>query len=356
MPKVSDLPGTYALAPAPAWTVQRVPQTGQVVAESGVQAEYALDTDIYGQDRFLPVDVVTLDETAFVRQQRIARVTVRPVQFNPARGQIRVVEYLRVEVSFPATQLSAAPSIPEASLDDTFDPILQHTILNFEQARQWRVPRQALGPAKSPTPESYPGDTSRPWFKAQVRFSGLYKVTLADLQEADLAPLAAANPLYLQVWKDGQQVSTQFIGDTDTIFEPTEQLLFYANVELDIYSETDTVWLTVGNGQAMHMVTADATPAGGVTDSFLPAKVHFEEDSVYLMDVPRTGTPAYPRWYGVELSTLGFPSRTVQAVVPNPITSGYNAQLRVRFAGSTESGSGQPRPSRACVTQWTGAG
>ena len=202
--------------------------------------------------------------------------------------------------------------------------------------------RQPLGLAKSPTPESYPGDTSRPWYKAQVRFSGLYKVTVADLQEADLAPLAAANPLYLQVWKDGQQVSTQFIGDTDAVFEPAEQLLFYANVKSDIYSETDTVWLTVGDGQAMQMATADAAPAGAVTDTFLPAKVHFEEDSVYLKDVPRTGTPTYPRWYGVELNSLSVPSRTVQVVVPNPVTSGYNAQLRIRFAGSTESGLANP--------------
>ena len=41
--KEEDLPGTYTVLPASAWTVQRDPQTGQAVAEAGVQAEFALD-------------------------------------------------------------------------------------------------------------------------------------------------------------------------------------------------------------------------------------------------------------------------------------------------------------------------
>ena len=175
-----------------------------------------------------------------------------------------------------------------------------------------------------------------------MRFSGLYKVTLADLQGSDLAPLASANPMRLQVWQNGQQMPTQFLGDTDAVFEPTEQLLFYANVESDIYSDTDVVWLTVGDGQGLSITSVDAAPAGSVTDTFLPAKVHVEEDFTFLHDVPETGMPADPRWYWVELHSLFYPSRTLPLVVSNPVTSGYNAQLRIRLAGSTKSQTANP--------------
>ena len=131
----------------------------------------------------------------------------------------------------------------------------------------------------------------------------------------------------LQVWKDRQQLATQFLGDNDAIFEPTEQLLFYANVESDTYSNTDVIWLTVGDTQGIHMASVDATPAGAVTDTFLPAKVHAEEDFAFLPNVPMTDTTAYPRWYWVQLHSLFYPSRTLSLVVPNPVTSGYNAQL-----------------------------
>ncbi len=102
--KEEELPGTYTILPASSWTVQRDAQTGQTVPEAGLQAEFALDTDVYAQDSFLPGEVAAVDETAFVRQQRIARVTIHPVQFNPARGQVKVYQYLRVEVSFPAAR------------------------------------------------------------------------------------------------------------------------------------------------------------------------------------------------------------------------------------------------------------
>ena len=339
--KEEDLPGTYTVLPASAWTVQRDPETGQAVAEAGVQAEFALDEGIYAQDSFMPIEVATLDETAFVRQQRIARVTLHPVQVNPARGQVKVYRYLRVEVAFSPTQPFATAAASLALTEDAFDPILRDQLLNFEQARQWQAPRQAEGLATS-VASLYPGDTSRPWFKTQVRFSGLYKVTLADLQGSDLAPLASANPMRLQVWKDGQQLPTQFLGDNDAIFEPAEQLLFYANVESDIYSYTDVFWLTVGDDQGMPMASADAAPTGAAIDTFLPAKVHVEEDFTFQQEVPETGTPTYPRWYWVELHSRYYPSRTLSLVVANPVTSGYSAQLRIRLVGTTESLTANP--------------
>ena len=71
--------------------------------QAGLQAEFALDTDIYAQDSFLPGDVVAVDEQGFVRQQRIARVTIHPVQFNPAQGQVKV--YHIFELRCPSEQL-----------------------------------------------------------------------------------------------------------------------------------------------------------------------------------------------------------------------------------------------------------
>ena len=353
--KEENLPGTFTVLPASSWTVQRDPETGQAVAEAGVQAEFALDAGIYAQDSFMPIEVATLDETAFVRQQRIARVTLHPVQVNPARGQVKTFRYLRVEVSFSATQPSGTAAAPLAFTEDAFDPIMRDQLLNFEQARQWQVPREAEGLATSAA-SLYPGDTSRPWFKTQVRFSGLYKVTLADLQGSDLAPLASANPMHLQVWKDGQQVPTQFLGDTDAIFEPTEQLLFYANVKSDIYSDTDVVWLTVGDDQGMRMASTDAAPAGAVTDTFLPAKVHVEEDFIFMHDVPDTGTSPYPRWYWTKLNSLFDPSRTMQFVVSQ------SRDQRVQRPTANPSGrlhrvrSGQSRSPRARGTQWANPG
>jgi hypothetical protein len=332
--KGEDLPGAFAIAPAPTWTVQSDPETGQADAVAGLQAEYAPDADTYAQDSFVPEALAVLDETAFLRQQRVARVTLQPIQVNPARGQLKAYRYLRVELSFAAAQAHAGLGSTAGVDDAAFEPILRDQLLNYDHARQWRASRTAV--ASPATPQVYPGDTTRPWFKTDLRFSGLYKITPADLQGPDPAPLAAADPRRLQVWKDGQQLPVYFLGDNDASFEAEEQLLFYANVVSDIYSDTDVVWLTVGDDQAASMATADASPAGGTTEAFVPGKVHAEEDIIFVHDVPATGTSAYSRWYWAELSSLFYPSRTVQFVVPHPIPGGYNAQLTIRLAGFTD--------------------
>lgn len=333
--KVEDVPGAWMIYPQPNWVIQRDPQSGEVATLTGVQEQFLWDADAYRSDQFQPAEVVTLAETAFVRNQRLARVQIQPVQYNPAQGALRVYRYLRVAVTFNDTQLDAAQT---AQASDIFDPFLQTQLLNYEQSLTWRSERgQPLAAGHAPA-SIYPGDTSRPWFKTRLSASGLYKVTSADLQGPELAPLAAANPAYLQVWTHGEQVATHFIGDSDAQFEAGEALLFYATITPDIYSETDLYWLTVGDTPALRMTTSSAAPAGAVTDSSDALTTHLEEDFIYRNDLPRYGAPAsYPRWYWAELNSLFSPSYTLHAALPTALTSGYSAQLRVRMMGGSSS-------------------
>jgi hypothetical protein len=275
-----------------------------------------------------------LDETAFVRGQRVARVLIRPVQYNPAQGALRFYRHLRVEVTFPGAPAGAARA---NAAPDLFDPILQGQLLNFDQALAWRSERgQPVSDGRAPD-SVYPGDTSRTWFKTSLRSSGLYKITLAELQGGDLAPLAAANPAYLQVWTRGQQVAAHFVGDGDAQFEAGEALLFYADIQPTIYSETDVYWLSVGDAPGLRMTTANAAPVGAATDNTAWTTARIEED--YLRDgsLPDFNTPTiYPRWYWTERSTLDSTAFSVYQTLPAAVTTGYTAVLRVRLLGTSD--------------------
>jgi hypothetical protein len=338
--KIEELPGNYTVYPSPEHGVQRDPDSGAADPLAGVQEQFTWDAAAYTVDQFQPPAVVSVDETAFVRGQRIARVLIQPVQVNPAQGALRVYRYLRVEATFAGAPAGAV----QANLDpDLFTPFLQDQLLNFDQARAWRSERgQPLSSGR--TPDSvYPGDTSRTWFKTHLRHSGLYKVTLADLQDADLAPLAAANPAYLQVWAQGQQVAAHFVGDNDAQFESGEALLFYAQIEPTIYSETDVYWLSVGDTPGLRMTTRDATPAGAVTDTTAWTTTRLEEDYIFRTDLPRYGTVSpYPRWYWREVESYFTPSYTVYQSLPTAVTSGYTALLRVRLQGGSDTAAINP--------------
>jgi hypothetical protein len=329
--KIEELTGTYTVYPSPEFVVQREPDSDAVDPLAGVQEQFTWNTAAYQSDQFQPGAVVAVDETAFIRGQRVARVLIQPVQFNPAQGTLRVHRYLRIEATFPgaptgATQASAAP--------DLFDPILQNQLLNFDQALAWRSERgQPLSSERAPE-SVYPGDTFLTWFKTHLRHDGLYKVTLADLQGAGLAPLAAANPAYLQVWTRGQQVAAHFVGNSNDQFETGEALLFYAHIEPTIYDETDVYWLAVGDTPGLRMAASNATPAGVATDTTSWTVARLQEDFIFRNDLPPyPAMPSYPRWYWAELNNLLTPTYTAYATLPRAVTSGYTARLRVRIQG-----------------------
>ena len=330
--EVETLPGSYRIAPA-GESVAHYDETGQIDLEAGLQTRFAYDDSVYSQDSFLPAEVATVEDTAFIRNQRVARVVIHPVQYNPASGEVQVYRSLQVAVTFPATASAAQQT---SALPDTLDPILSASLLNYEQALAWRTSRTGDLYAPETAPLAFPGDTLRPWFKTSLRFSGLYKVTRADLQGADLAPLASAPPARLQVWKDGQQIPAHFIGDNDASFEDGEALVFYADIAPSIYSDNDIYWLTVGDTTGMRMTTVNATPAGAVTDNWLPASMHFEQDLTYLHDLPFGGNSPYPRWYWSKLSSLFTPSVTEYAALPTVASSSYTASLTVRMMGGTD--------------------
>jgi hypothetical protein len=332
--KIEELPGTYTVYPSPAHVVQRDPNSGAADPLAGVQEQFTWDAAAYTGEEFQPAAVVSVEETAFVRGQRVARVLIQPVQYNPAQGALRVYRTLRVEAVFTGAAAGAAHAL---AAPDLFDPLLQDQLLNYDQSLAWRSERgQPLSSGRAPD-TVYPGDTSRSWFKTSLRASGLYKVTLADLQGAELAPLRTANPAYLQVWNHGQEVTTHFIGDNDAQFEADEALLFYVQIEPTIYSETDVYWLSVGATPGLRMTTRDATPAGAVTDTAAWATARFEEDHIFGPNTPPYPVAApYPRWYWTELINVAQPEFTVDALLPNAVTSGYTAALRVRIQGVSQ--------------------
>lgn len=334
--KAEDLPGAYAVYPNPDWVMQPDARTGQADPVAGVQEQFAWDAEAYGRDIFEPQAVAVVDEVATVRNQRVARVLLQPVQYNPVQGKLRVSRYLRVEAIFHGAQPDGAP-FPTAP--DVFDPLLQAQLLNFDQALAWRIPREQPVAGGDAPAVTYPGDTSRAWFKTTLRYSGLYQVTRAELQGSALAPLVNANPAYLQVWKNGQQVPAYFMGDGDAQFESGEALLFYAHVEPTIYSETDVYWLSVGDQPGLRMEVRNAAPEGVAGETADWVTAHVEEDFIFRSDLPGYGAPVqYPRWYWADLrrlDSLTVPSRTVHAVLPQAITSGYTATLRVRLMGSS---------------------
>jgi hypothetical protein len=79
------------------------------VPKNGKPAVFVYDKEAYRINAFAPADIAAVEMPGTMRGVRIGRFDIRPVQYNPVTGKVRIYESLEIEVIFenadiPATQ------------------------------------------------------------------------------------------------------------------------------------------------------------------------------------------------------------------------------------------------------------
>jgi len=131
----------------------------------------------------------------WMRNQRVARVAIEPVAYEPAARRLTVAG--RVDVELAVTPVGAAG--PAAEPDDPFEPIYRASLVNYAQGREWRRPRtdvllaaarRAGIPLAADAALATPPDTSvyvgRTWIKMAVRRTGFVAVNFSRLRGLQL--------------------------------------------------------------------------------------------------------------------------------------------------------------------------
>lgn len=337
--RVEELAGRQVIAPAPDYILEHDAEV------AGIEQTFAWDRQAYFQDVFIPEEVVALAEEGFVRQQRLVRLAIRPVQYNPATGRVRVYRYLRVEVQLPRADFSLLePPEEVGAASSGFEALLAEHLLNYDQARQWRASRgTTAGSSQVSLPDGAsalmrPAATSER-IRLTVREAGVYAITLADLQAVGIPAVTrqeALNPELLQLWRQGQQVAADFLGDADTLFEEDEALVFYAPAPSSPYTRDAVYWLVVGAERGLRMATLNGRPQGFQPEASYPTSVHLEKDLFYRPDSPPDGDPGFPRWYWHDLMTDVTPVAAITVPLPDLAIGGSLATLRVALVGFTD--------------------
>lgn len=202
------LEGRYTLPPAPR------PAPAQGDLQPG-RLSYEPNAETYRADEWLPASPVVLGEEAWIRDQRVIRVTFFPFQYNPARQSLRWHESLQAEVTFIGGQKAAAPSA------SPFEGALAATLLNYETAQGWRLPSNSL-PLRAPAAYASLGDR----FDLVVVQDGVYRLTYADLKAAGM-DVDNLNPQNFHLYNQGQDVAIYVSGEDDGSFDPGDTLTFF---------------------------------------------------------------------------------------------------------------------------------
>lgn len=109
----------YNILPAPRYKKNQLGNNNET-------AEYAEDKNIYSKNRFFPGKYGEVIETGYVRNQKVARVAIYPVQFNPVSKSIKVYTNFSISLSFS----NAASSVNKDA--GIFSRIMSNTTLNYK--------------------------------------------------------------------------------------------------------------------------------------------------------------------------------------------------------------------------------
>ncbi len=138
------------------------------------------DDAFYVSGEAYPAGAASLGFDATLRHQRTVQLFLHPFHYDP-RGGLVVNRRIVVRVTLgPSRQ--PAHMVPAAAVEREWEGIYAGTVLNYGQARQWRMrpaPRAgAVGRAARPS-EAY---------RIEVTATGIHRLEYSDLEDAGLRP------------------------------------------------------------------------------------------------------------------------------------------------------------------------
>ncbi len=220
--------------------------------------------------------------------------------------------------------LAADKSFGAGKMDEgAFEKVLQDSLLNYEQARLWRVqPELSL---QTSAPASSQGE---PKYKLLVDADGIYEVSYSELAAAGL-PLAAIDPQTFRLTNRGQEVAIFIPGEGDGLFDPGDSLLFYGLSAGTRFTDTNVYWLSWGDGSGLRMTSIDGSPGGYASiPTYYWETRRVEQNNGYWNSQP--SGPERERWYWNMVVSTGSPvSKTYPFEIHDPfITTTISATVR----------------------------
>jgi len=320
------------------------------VDEINQEKARSLRKDLSNTDAFFPENRVSFDPPTFIRNQRILRLKLFPVQYNPARKAVKYYSEITVEVDFTGGEKT------EGMMErDLFENVYKETILNYEVAKNWRKTREVgLKKVLQVNPFSY-SDT---WYKITLRDNGIYKIDGNFLANAGIS-LSSIDPQKIRIFSGGgkilpvsnasprpelRELAILVSDGGDNKFDPNDYILFYGwsvnNWEYDStsrqyeyyqnpYTRDNVYWLTFTGSfsdpaKRMQIVNGSPTEPNPVVSSKTRDRIHLEDDR--MLGEYSTGEPYdYFHWYWQNGNSFAFyPSL-------NSVFPGDTSIIRVKY-------------------------
>jgi hypothetical protein len=93
---------------------------------------FTIKESVYNTDAYSNIDVVVYEESGQMRDIRLGRVEIRPIQYNPVKNTLRILNNLVIEVKFNNADYTATEKLKRKYSSPFFNASLAGQVINFE--------------------------------------------------------------------------------------------------------------------------------------------------------------------------------------------------------------------------------
>jgi hypothetical protein len=259
------------------------------------------DPNVYGLNQFFPKNPIEIASLGYIRSQRVAALKIQPFQYNPSTGQLRYARYLRFQLVFKGSERQKELNLQPAGVDEGFyEATLRDSLINYEQARKWRV----VSPVKRVL-EQTGVELNAASYHLMISADGIYTVAYSDLQAAGV-PVDNLDPRTFHLYDDGNEVAVFLVGGTDGVFHPGDYLLFYGQKTNTKWTDTNDYRLIWNESISLKMVDKDGTPSSSFSSPTTFSNTEILEKNLYYVSKRASG-PDKDHWYWARLISSGQP-------------------------------------------------
>ncbi|MCH8289960.1 T9SS type A sorting domain-containing protein [Candidatus Poribacteria bacterium] len=259
--------------------------------------EWREDGPAYRTGGSYPHDLARIVYDGYLRSQRLIYLELHPVQYDARTRLLRIHPRMVVRVHFEnqfsrptpsydqsssSSQIYSAPIVQEP---ERFERTFQHLILNYDEAKRWRLPRGKNN--RTPMAPAARQATTTMRYKILVDETGIYRLTSDDLRQKWGIELRDVDPRYLHLQRydtargnESQEIPIYVHGEGDGRFDRGDYIDFLGLDAKDRYTRWNVYWLSVEKTRGVRVSELNASPADP-TATIVPvfrSKNHFEED------------------------------------------------------------------------------
>jgi hypothetical protein len=265
-------------------------------------------SSVYQENRFFPGPVAEIKEIGFLRNIRVAKILISPVQYNPVTKHLEIHQNLNITARF-----SAKPTINTKVENENigyFDRIYEKMLLNGRIAKNWKMEsakriEKTLNKGYLPQPTMLrPRDffeISDNWLKVKIETTGVYKINYQDLNNLGINP-NTINPKTFRLFNIGNYITNiqypdtmieipiYVYGETDNSFDQQDYILFwgegvsgwdstYQNFQLNLFTNYNYYWLSYGDEIGLRI--GSIPTSSGINPLIVESArrlIHFEQD------------------------------------------------------------------------------